>query len=559
MSKDGIQQDAFYIPETEESLFVTEPEVKTIINGYFPNTIMNLNEITTIPDTSKYILSVQSTSTTPKVPANKILVSNFKDVILGHPSGDVTGSGSTIIGGTGNSVTGDYSGIFVGSYNSVTGDNSVIAGGKSNSVTGTYSMIAGGQSNNVSTNFSVIAGGALNSVTRTNSMIAGGQNNNVSGDYSVIAGGNINNVSGDNSVIAGGQLNNVSGDLSFISGGQYNKVSGTHSAIAGGRYNNVTGDYSGIFCGESNSIKKPSAPISTEFSVIAGGYNNVISFDNSMIAGGHNNTINSSNGGILGGEYNELNNQINSCIIGGSNNNIFKDESVIIGGDFNISSSEFSVIAGGQRVTLTGTNYNYCLAIGKDNDISGSNSIIESPHSGVDGVTASIGTNMRFIIGDGTATTKKNVFQVDNNGNVFLGGTGGATGTSLYNWNGSQYEAKAFTIQHPEKEEKWLVHGCLEGPEAGVYYRGKDIAPVAVSLPSYATKIAKNFSVNVTPIGDPRNLSVSEVSEEGLFNVNGEGKFFWHAFGERIKLNTEPDKDSVKVNRLGPYTWLGQN
>jgi hypothetical protein len=28
-------------------------------------------------------------------------------------------------------------------------------------------------------------------------------------------------------------------------------------------------------------------------------------------------------------------------------------------------------------------------------------------------------------------------------------------------------------IDHPIVKEKYLIHGCLEGPESGVYYRGK--------------------------------------------------------------------------------------
>ena len=48
-------------------------------------------------------------------------------------------------------------------------------------------------------------------------------------------------------------------------------------------------------------------------------------------------------------------------------------------------------------------------------------------------------------------------------------------------------------------KDKWLVHGCLEGPESGVYYRGKDIAPTTVKLPEYVSKIASDFTVQVTP------------------------------------------------------------
>ena len=33
-------------------------------------------------------------------------------------------------------------------------------------------------------------------------------------------------------------------------------------------------------------------------------------------------------------------------------------------------------------------------------------------------------------------------------------------------------DTKIFVIDHPTKKENYLVHACLEGPEAGVYYRG---------------------------------------------------------------------------------------
>ena len=96
----------------------------------------------------------------------------------------------------------------------------------------------------------------------------------------------------------------------------------------------------------------------------------------------------------------------------------------------------------------------------------------------------------------------------------------------------------------------------MEGPEGGVYYRGKGEAPGKISLPSYATKIATDFTVNVTPIGEPRTLGVTEVDENGVFSVNGEGKFFWQAIGERVKMETEPDKEIVNIKRLGPYSWV---
>jgi len=48
------------------------------------------------------------------------------------------------------------------------------------------------------------------------------------------------------------------------------------------------------------------------------------------------------------------------------------------------------------------------------------------------------------------------------------------------------------------------VHACLEGPEAGVYYRGKgeiiNNYSVEIELPDYVEKLATDFTINLTPI-----------------------------------------------------------
>ena len=78
--------------------------------------------------------------------------------------------------------------------------------------------------------------------------------------------------------------------------------------------------------------------------------------------------------------------------------------------------------------------------------------------------------------------------------------------------------------------EKYLVHACLEGPEAGVYYRGKgklDNFKTEIKLPDYATQIAKRFyGTQLTPISPEEMckmvasaLASSEVDESGTFIV----------------------------------------
>ena len=124
--------------------------------------------------------------------------------------------------------------------------------------------------------------------------------------------------------------------------------------------------------------------------------------------------------------------------------------------------------------------------------------------------------------------------------------------------------AKSFIIDHPkEPETKHLVHVCLEGPEAGVYHRGKgeitNNETVEISLPDYVPGWARDFTVQVTAIydGKVKMYAVSEVDENGKFNVYGEnGRFNWQATGKRADIVVEPLKTDANVKGFGPYKWM---
>ena len=100
--------------------------------------------------------------------------------------------------------------------------------------------------------------------------------------------------------------------------------------------------------------------------------------------------------------------------------------------------------------------------------------------------------------------------------------------TGVIQNNGSTLP-KTFVIDHPVDSSRYLVHACLEGPESGVYYRGKgtiSLESATVTLPDY-TRDFYNFSISITPIGKPRTFSVSEF-ENGKFEVfSTPGDFFW--------------------------------
>ena len=139
---------------------------------------------------------------------------------------------------------------------------------------------------------------------------------------------------------------------------------------------------------------------------------------------------------------------------------------------------------------------------------------------------------------------------------------------------------KTFVIDHPLNNNKYLIHACLEGPEAGVYYRGRaDITNdlnVIIELPKYASHIANNFTINITKIrtngtagttfeiashqtslmGTHKAYETSEVTNNSFTVYGTNGSFYWTVFGERLKINVEVDKHGSKINNFGPYTYL---
>ena len=125
------------------------------------------------------------------------------------------------------------------------------------------------------------------------------------------------------------------------------------------------------------------------------------------------------------------------------------------------------------------------------------------------------------------------------------------------------YWTKTFVIDHPTDKNKYLVHGCLEGPEGGVYYRGKgEIAngeSVKIQLPEYVNSLATDFTVQITPVYCGKKLEqlyMSEV-ENNCFTVYGENcKFHWLVHGKRCDIEVEPVKSNVIVQGNGPYKWI---
>ena len=120
------------------------------------------------------------------------------------------------------------------------------------------------------------------------------------------------------------------------------------------------------------------------------------------------------------------------------------------------------------------------------------------------------GTNTSNVTIDNNAgaltTLTLNSATTNVSGDIVATGTITATGASA--------QVKAFNIPHPTKEGKRLWHGCLEGPEYGVYVRGRLKNNNTIELPEYWTGLVDpdSITVQLTPMGASQDLIVDSIN-----------------------------------------------
>lgn len=82
--------------------------------------------------------------------------------------------------------------------------------------------------------------------------------------------------------------------------------------------------------------------------------------------------------------------------------------------------------------------------------------------------------------------------------------------------------SKSFLIPHPTKDGFNLRHGSLEGPEHGVYVRGKLEGSKVIELPDYWLELVdeSTITVQLTPIGSHQNLFVKDIIDNTVIVGN---------------------------------------
>jgi hypothetical protein len=125
-------------------------------------------------------------------------------------------------------------------------------------------------------------------------------------------------------------------------------------------------------------------------------------------------------------------------------------------------------------------------------------------------------------------------------GNVFVNGNFASTN-------------KYFVIDHPVKEGMSLRHACMEGPEAGIYQRGRVKLvnkEAIIELPDYFKALSRNNpSISLTPVGELALVSYKELEKSKKYRIFSDKdniEVDWIVLGKREDIVIEEKKTDTK-------------
>ena len=184
----------------------------------------------------------------------------------------------------------------------------------------------------------------------------------------------------------------------------------------------------------------------------------------------------------------------------------------------------------------------------------------EPPYGG-DGTIVILATVPRIGLEDGdiwatgNITAEKNIEAWEN---ITAGGNINAAGqivsqTQVTASGITLTSRKPFDIPHPNKKGWRLRHVCLEGPESGVYFRGRIKNKTEIDLPNYWKDLVDidSITVNLTSIGSHQDVIVKTWNEDKVYLQSKEDlpiDCFYYICAERIdgeKLIVEYEGTSI--------------
>ena len=129
-------------------------------------------------------------------------------------------------------------------------------------------------------------------------------------------------------------------------------------------------------------------------------------------------------------------------------------------------------------------------------------------------------------------------------GDLYVSGKidGGNKGRLASRFATADSKPKPFDIKHPSKEGWRLRYACIEGPEVGVYCRGRVRGEKIIKLPDYWKDLVdvESISVQLQPIGAHQDVIVKRWDENFIY-LQAQGGMpvncFYHVYAARKDVN----------------------
>ena len=157
-------------------------------------------------------------------------------------------------------------------------------------------------------------------------------------------------------------------------------------------------------------------------------------------------------------------------------------------------------------------------------------------------------------------------------GDLYVSGDidGGNKGRLAARFAAADASPKPFDMQHPTLGEgNRLRYACIEGPEVGVYFRGRLRRGKEIFLPNYWKGLVhiQSITVQLQPIGAHQDIIIKRWDDQKIYLQSNGGlpiDCFYHVYAERKDCNPlvveyqgdgwedYPDKDYKDPNFSGP-------
>ena len=216
-----------------------------------------------------------------------------------------------------------------------------------------------------------------------------------------------------------------------------------------------------------------------------------------------------------------------------------------------------AVLNGPVYVGKTGASPGYEAVLNVTSNSASQNSLDTQPACSAS-LAMKVDGDSKFV-GDGKTGPDAIVVE----GDMFVSGAVdcGNKGKLAARFGAADARPKPFDLVHPTKGKGHrLRYACIEGPEVGVYYRGRLKESNVIHLPYYWKDLvhADSITVQLQPIGSNQNLVIQEFNNEFIVIAEDSTNTdlitdlstidcFYHVYGERKDINpliTEYEGDS---------------